>query len=343
MENNEKYYFKDEGDNINLNLDSFKLYLNSVGGHSLFIEISKKYLIKSSNQNEINFYCFIQQNKENFRKETIPHFKGVIRQNTKNFDLIVNYVNQCKTFFRNYLKENKIKSSDIELEKDSKFNEIFKSFLKEKDIFLLKDLNPSFKKLKEKLKTFSKDKLNWILFSFVKWRENFLKNEFIILENLTYDMEDPAILDIKLGSAIKISKENQKVKIYKGASNEIGCRIMGIQKGEIFKNRYFTRNFTVQEFKKSIFEFFINRKEFVEKTYKEIQFLIKEVEKFDMEFKYSSLLIAYDDKNLKNVNNYEIHLIDFSFYEKGSEIDNTSINLITSIKHFLEILDEMRK
>ena len=343
MENNELLNSKDEGNNINLNIDSFKLYLNSVGGHSLFIEISKEYLIKSSNQSEINFYCFIQQNKENFRKETIPHFKGVIRQNTKNFDLIVNYVNQCKTFFRNYLKENKIKSSDIELEKDSKFNEIFKSFLKEKDIFLLKDLNPSFKKLKEKLKTFSKDKLNWILFSFVKWRENFLKNEFIILENLTYDMEDPAILDIKLGSAIKISKENQKVKIYKGASNEIGCRIMGIQKGEIFKNRYFTRNFTVEEFKNSIFEFFINRKEFVEKTFNEIQFLIKEVEKFKMEFKYSSLLIAYDDKNLQNVNNYEIHLIDFSFIEKGSEIDKTSINLITSIKHFLQILEDMKK
>ena len=115
---------------------------------------------------------------------------------------------------------------------------------------------------------------------------------------------------------------------------------MGIQKGEIFKNRYFTRNFTVEEFKNSIFEFFINRKEFVEKTFKEIQFLIKEVEKFDMEFKYSSLLIAYDDKN---VNNYEINLIDFSFFEKGSEVDNTSINLITSIKHFLQILEEIRK
>ena len=118
---------------------------------------------------------------------------------------------------------------------------------------------------------------------------------------------------------------------------------MGIQKGEIFKNRYFTRNFTVEEFKNSIFEFFINRKEFVEKTFNEIQFLIKEVEKFKMEFKYSSLLIAYDDKNLQNVNNYEIHLIDFSFIEKGSEIDKTSINLITSIKHFLQILEDMKK
>ena len=42
--------------NIVLDINSFSLYLNSVEGHSLFIEISPKYLIKSSNENEINFY-----------------------------------------------------------------------------------------------------------------------------------------------------------------------------------------------------------------------------------------------------------------------------------------------
>ena len=42
--------------NILLDINSFSLYLNSVGGHSLFIQISPKYLIKSANENEINFY-----------------------------------------------------------------------------------------------------------------------------------------------------------------------------------------------------------------------------------------------------------------------------------------------
>ena len=42
--------------NIILDINSFSLYLNSVEGHSLFKEISPKYLIKSSNENEINFY-----------------------------------------------------------------------------------------------------------------------------------------------------------------------------------------------------------------------------------------------------------------------------------------------
>ena len=41
---------------IKLDINNFFLYLNSVGGHSLFIEISPQYLIKSSNENEINFY-----------------------------------------------------------------------------------------------------------------------------------------------------------------------------------------------------------------------------------------------------------------------------------------------
>ena len=48
--------------NINLDINSFSLYLNVVGGHSLFIEISPQYLIKSSNENENNFYTLTNNN-----------------------------------------------------------------------------------------------------------------------------------------------------------------------------------------------------------------------------------------------------------------------------------------
>ena len=339
MENHRIIDFEEIENKIQLNIDNFNLYLNSVGGHSLFIEISRKYLIKSSNESEINFYCFINQNKKTFHANTIPNFKGVIRQKTKYFKLIENYVNQCKTFFRNYLNENKINAKDIDIEKDIKFNEIFNSFLKEKDIYTIYDLNPSFKKLKENLNGFSKEKLKWILFSFVKWRENFLKNDFLVLENLTYEMQSPAIIDIKLGSAKKFSKENHKEKTYEGASNKIGCRIMGIQKGEIFKNRYYTRNLSEEYFQKEIFEFFKDKKELVKKTFEESQYLIKEVKQFDMEFKYSSLLIAYDDKD-ESIN--AINLIDFSFFEKGTNTNDSTINLIKSIENFIEILKKIR-
>jgi hypothetical protein len=51
MENHRIIDFEEIENTIQLNIDSFKLYLNSVGGHSLFIEISRKYLIKISEQN----------------------------------------------------------------------------------------------------------------------------------------------------------------------------------------------------------------------------------------------------------------------------------------------------
>ena len=41
----------------------------------------------------------------------------------------------------------------------------------------------------------SKNKLKWILFSFVKWNNFFLKNNFTIMQNLTFNMKNPVILD----------------------------------------------------------------------------------------------------------------------------------------------------
>ena len=46
-------------------------------GHSLFFEISREYLIKSSNESEIN--------SETFHANKIPNFIGVIKQKTYNF------------------------------------------------------------------------------------------------------------------------------------------------------------------------------------------------------------------------------------------------------------------
>jgi hypothetical protein len=87
--------------NIILDINSFSLYLNSIEGHSLFIEISPKYLIKSSNENEINFYL----SKINLNNHFCPNFIGVINENTSQFLIIENYVNQCKHFFQYFVKK----------------------------------------------------------------------------------------------------------------------------------------------------------------------------------------------------------------------------------------------
>ena len=52
-------------------------------------------------------------------------------------------------------------------------------------------------------------------------------------------------------------KKFLKIKKYEGASKEIGCRIMGIQKGNNFKNRYDTKNYSINQLKLK-FQNFLN-------------------------------------------------------------------------------------
>jgi hypothetical protein len=324
--------------NIKLDINNFFLYLNSVGGHSLFIEISPQYLIKSSNENEINFYLSNIKLKSHY----CPNFVGVINDDSKEFNIIEIYVNQCKTFFRNFVKKMKIKSNDINIENDIKFTEKFENFINESNQFI--NLNSSFNKLEEILIYYfnnSINKLKWILFSFIKWSDHFLSYKFIILQNLTYNMKNPAILDIKLGSTPKISKDNLTIKKYEGASKEIGCRIMGIQKGNVFKNRYDTKHYSLKQFKNEISEFFKFNNFLITKTINKTLRVIKEFEmSVKVNLKFSSLLIVYDD--IKNNQNIDINLIDFAFLGEKNNLNITN-DLISSIKKFIHILKEFQK
>ena len=324
--------------NIKLDINNFFLYLNSVGGHSLFIEISPQYLIKSSNENEINFYLSNIKLKSHY----CPNFVGVINDDSKEFNIIEIYVNQCKTFFRNFVKKMKIKSNDINIENDIKFTEKFENFINESNQFI--NLNSSFNKLEEILIYYfnnSINKLKWILFSFIKWSDHFLSYKFIILQNLTYNMKNPAILDIKLGSTPKISKDNLTIKKYEGASKEIGCRIMGIQKGNVFKNRYDTKHYSLKQFKNEISEFFKFNNYLITKTINKSLKIIREFEiKVKVNLKFSSLLIVYDD--IKSNQNVNINLIDFAFIGEKYTF-NIKNDLISSMKKFLQILNEFQK
>ena len=324
--------------NIKLDINNFFLYLNSVGGHSLFIEISPQYLIKSSNENEINFYLSNIKLKSHY----CPNFVGVINDDSKEFNIIEIYVNQCKTFFRNFVKKMKIKSNDINIENDIKFTEKFENFINESNQFI--NLNSSFNKLEEILIYYfnnSINKLKWILFSFIKWSDHFLSYKFIILQNLTYNMKNPAILDIKLGSTPKISKDNLTIKKYEGASKEIGCRIMGIQKGNVFKNRYDTKHYSLKQFKNEISEFFKFNNYLITKTINKSLKIIREFEiNVKVNLKFSSLLIVYDD--IKSNQNVNINLIDFAFIGEKYTF-NIKNDLISSMKKFLQILNEFQK
>ena len=325
---------------FDLDINSFSLYLNSVGGHSLFIEISPQYLIKSSNENEINFYSLTHNN---FKFNYYPKFLGIISQGTEQFQIIENYVFQCKIFFKNFILKMNIKSEDINIENDIKFNSIFETFIQEN--FQNIQINTSFNKLEKRLVNYyknSRNKLKWILFSFVKWNNSFLNNNFIIMKNLTFNMINPAILDIKLGTSPKISKENNLIKNYDGAHKEIGCRIMGIQKGNVFKHRYNTKNYSLNEFKEEISLFFKNNHELINNTIDEALNIISEIIiKFKFNIKFSSLLLCYDESN--KYNKVYANLIDFTFVGEDSK-SNNNINkdLISSIKNFVFILNEFQ-
>ena len=325
---------------FDLDINSFSLYLNSVGGHSLFIEISPQYLIKSSNENEINFYSLTHNN---FKFNYYPKFLGIISQGTEQFQIIENYVFQCKIFFKNFILKMNIKSEDINIENDIKFNSIFETFIQEN--FQNIQINSSFNKLEKRLVNYyknSRNKLKWILFSFLKWNNSFLNNNFIIMKNLTFNMENPAILDIKLGTSPKISKENNLIKNYDGAHKEIGCRIMGIQKGNVFKHRYNTKNYSLNEFKEEISLFFKNNHELINNTIDEALNIISEIiSKFKFNIKFSSLLLCYDDNN--KFGKVYANLIDFTFVGEDNK-NNCDVNrdLISAIKNFVFILNELQ-
>ena len=179
------------------------------------------------------------------------------------------------------------------------------------------------------------------LFSFIKWRHHFLLYKFVILQNKTYNMKNPAILDIKLGYYEKISKDKKIIKKYEGASKEIGRRIMGIQKGNNFKNRYDTKNYSLNQFKIEISEFFKFNQELIKKTIIETLKVINEVEKkFKLNLEFSSLLIVYDD--IKNNENIDINLIDFAFFGDKNKI-NIDNDFTSSMKKFVFILEELQQ
>lgn len=321
---------------VDISIDNFSLYLNIIGGHSLFIEISKTFLLKSASINEISFY------ERSFGKNSpslyIPHYIGKILRQTSSYKIISQYIAECKIFFKRYIKAKGFTAEDLNIEKDPKFIETFNSYINSEDNNDDMKINKSFAQLEAELNVMQVNKLKWIVFWFVKWKENFGNYDYIIIENLTYNMECPAILDVKLGSSPRISKD-KTIKIFKGATNEIGCRIMGSLKFNTFKNRYDTRNLTLKQFNEELKNFFsmnstinidlINKTISILNTIKEE---VKEDEKFLM--KFSSVLILYD---FMKESNLIVKLIDFSYFEEKA--DSEKYMLIK--KDYLQSIDNL--
>ena len=311
--------------------DELSLYLNMIGGHSFFVVYAKKYLIKSVGKKELRFYEFIKTN--NIDSTHLPKFYGVIEKYTKQYECIINYKKKCDIFFKNMVKNFNIKLEDIDIEKDDIFHNKFNDFISDKNNennnIILDD---SFDVLKEelvKIKNNCQKKLYWIFFWYIKWQKEFISDKYIIIENLEYHTKFPSVIDIKLGNEKKISKETGKVKIFKGAYESLGCRIMGISSNNLyFKSRYETKELNEKEFINELLIFFSNRKNIIISVINELQEIIKFVQNFFcLKIYFCSLLIFYD--NEKTQNEAIVKLIDFDLTNNAKDWEN-EICLITN-------------
>ena len=338
---------------IKISLNDFTLYLDIIGGHSFFIEIPGGYLLKSTTDNEINFY------NNSPSTSIIPHFYGVITKTDPQYEYITIYLNQCKSFFRSFLLSHNIKAEHINIENDSNFIVNFNNYINDSsNVYNQLQLNETFNDLYKKLEELNQDKLNWILFWFVKWKDNFLNYDYIILENLLYNMVNPAIIDIKLGSTPRISKELKIVKRFGQALHTFGCRIMGLQKGNVFINRYESRNYSYEDFINKIYLFFGGSengnvdKELINRSLCLINNVKNEFEGHNKDFtiKFSSLLIVYDCGGVSDYMTLKVYLIDFSYYERiiiSPSINNTNDkqcnDLIQAMDNLVNIISNLKQ
>ena len=226
----------------NLNLDNISLHLHVVGGHSLMLKSSDgKRIIKASSQKEIEFYEYSKTLDKRIY-EFSPVYYGKISKSDgflyiiiENFKLIEDYLKLCCIYFKSIIL-NKYSYIDFNIEKDEEFKEKFDSFLKIDDNGYNKHKLPNgyiskmFEYLDEYLSKVSENKIKWIVFSFIKWNHLYLQNDFIVIENLLSGINEPAIIDFKLGKEEKVGKEKTSMdKIKQSTSHKYGFRIMGCQ------------------------------------------------------------------------------------------------------------------
>jgi hypothetical protein len=268
-----------------------------IGGHSFFVEHTKKYLIKSVREKELKFYEFLYSNK--IKCSYMPKFHGVIEKGTTQYEYIINYKKKCDVFFKQMVKYFNIKPEDINFEKDISLPKIFERFMNKKDDSDIK-LDISFDKLKQNLinmKNSCEKKFFWIFLWYIKWQKDFIPDRYFIIENLEFTIDSPSIMDIKVGNEEKISKETGQIKKFKGAYESLGFRIMGISSNNsYFKSRYETKDLDESELIEEFKLFFGKNKNVKEKVIEELKNLISLLENsFFLKINFCSLLIFFDN------------------------------------------------
>jgi hypothetical protein len=216
--------------NLNVKKLNLSLFLDIVGGHHLMLKTGDGKIIKITNEDEVSFYNQYSYKKLSFfpkffcslDREENPELNKLIMDYKEQLDFVIYEVT------REY-DENQIRALFIHPDLNYSFD-IFYNFRKkcEENIHLKTDCE-NLKKLKEIFLQFSQEKLRYFLYYFIyKQLGNLDKPQLIIIEDLTYGMQRPCLIDFKLGFVYAKLSQNYK-KWGSDVVKELGIRLMGTQ------------------------------------------------------------------------------------------------------------------
>lgn len=216
-------------------IDGLDLFLNMIGGHSLLLKIDGGKLIKAVQKSEVNFYESFHIKENELKLNIFPKYFGSIniKDNPAEFNKINHFMKLADAAVFKIL--NQSISVKILRNIENLYKKYIISFNKKLNIFLEYKIELSIDEeeivnnLVIKILALEESKLKWFIFWYINNIESKMKEYFIIIEDLTYSIKNPAILDLKLGLLKKLSKKDMKIKPNSNSQMELGFRIMGIQ------------------------------------------------------------------------------------------------------------------
>jgi len=312
---------------------------NQVSGHSCLLKgvDNPEFLYKPFDRTEAHFYEFLAKHKEHCLQNFIPNYYGILKMPKPVLQDIATQM--CSKDTSPTLSE--------EEGNDSEENHSGTS---------------------ENANDVGNSRSEWFKNLFSN-RFNEQNNKFLKLEDLTSDMENPCMLDLKMGSVAYNPKkmEHQLSKFGNSTSSSLKYRVCGLQvknqktDTEYFRDKYWGRRLKAEEMPDAMALFFFDgsevRRNLIKKFIKLLQDLATAI-KTCVGFKFYSvsLLLTYDSSlneeelDVETDNQEEmlkskikLRLIDFAkstYVEECNEIDTDLLtgieNLTKCLSHILE-------